>query len=443
MIASCASPAIWAKTPIIRRKNQAFEANATAGTSRCAPERRVRLLVLDRVADLVRGDRDRGDRVALVDAMREVDRALPRVVVVRERAAWRRVDGTPARPLWSRIIRATCSPAMPFATGTCICARDGLLQPMLDHEADDQRRDQEDEVDAEVSHVADSYQPTTIEPMNLAPLKARFEALVCRRCRRRARFVSRSWNARSRSPRSCSWPSSRSASSSAQPCPAPTTSATASSTASASPGPAPRRPAPCSRPTGEIQGAVSMLGRRDPALLRLQLRQRPPAGLSRYLAAARPAVRSGRPPRHLGPDASSCSQPSLSPLRDFTDRNDLPISGLTVAFVFGAALWIWTPYLLLGRRLPWRRLLPTGLLTAGRSRPHTRSARQIFLPEIFTTNAERYGLIGIAFGIVSWLFGYAAVVVAAAVVAGTWDRRHPAARLIRPLAGEARHDAEA
>ena len=110
----------------------------------------------------------------------------------------------------------------------------------------------------------------------------------------------------------------------------------------------------------------------------------------------------------------------LSPLRDFTDRNDLPISGLTIAFVFGAALWVWTPYLLLGRRLPWQRLLPTGLLTAGAVAVYSIGC-QIFLPEIFTTNAERYGLIGIAFGIVSFLFGYAAVVVGTAIVAGTWD----------------------
>lgn len=111
----------------------------------------------------------------------------------------------------------------------------------------------------------------------------------------------------------------------------------------------------------------------------------------------------------------------LSPLRDFTERNDLPISGLTIALVFGAVLWVWTPYLLLGRRLPWRRLLPTGLLTAGAVAAYSVGC-QIFLPEIFTRNAERYGLIGIAFGIVSYLFGYAAVVVGTAIVAGTWDR---------------------
>ncbi len=112
----------------------------------------------------------------------------------------------------------------------------------------------------------------------------------------------------------------------------------------------------------------------------------------------------------------------FSPLRDFTDRNDLPVAGRTVAFVSGAALWLWTPYLLLGRRLPWRRLLPTGLVTAACIALYSLCSA-VYLPGIFTENANRYGLIGIAFGMVTWLFGYAAVVIAAAAVAGTWDRR--------------------
>ena len=116
----------------------------------------------------------------------------------------------------------------------------------------------------------------------------------------------------------------------------------------------------------------------------------------------------------------------LSPLRDFTERNDFPVAGTTITFVSSAVLWVWTPYLLLGRRLPWRRLLPTGLVSAGSIALYSLGSA-IYLPEIFTQNAERYGLIGIAFGIVSWLFGYAAVVITAAVVAGTWDRRHPPA----------------
>ena len=112
----------------------------------------------------------------------------------------------------------------------------------------------------------------------------------------------------------------------------------------------------------------------------------------------------------------------LRPLQDFTERQDLPVAGHTIAFVFGAVLWVWTPYVLLGRRLPWRRLLPSGLLTAGCVGLYS-LASALYLPATFTTNAERYGLIGVAFGLVTWLFGYAAVVIGAATVAGVWDRR--------------------
>jgi len=119
----------------------------------------------------------------------------------------------------------------------------------------------------------------------------------------------------------------------------------------------------------------------------------------------------------------------LRPLQDAAERNDLPVAGHTIAFVFGAVLWVWTPYVLLGRRLPWRRLLPTGLVTAGCVAVYSLGSA-LYLPGTFTTNAERYGLIGVAFGLVTWLFGYAAVVIGAAAVAGVWDRRgHPVPRV--------------
>ena len=50
------------------------------------------------------------------------------------------------------------------------------------------------------------------------------------------------------------------------------------------------------------------------------------------------------------------------------------------------------------------------------------------MPAIFTRNAERYGLIGVAFGLVTWLFAYAAVVVVSAVVGGTWDQHRQKAK---------------
>ena len=56
-------PRMLRKIPPSRNSIQMFEANCTAGNMRAAePEERVRLRVLDRVADLVRADRCRRDR---------------------------------------------------------------------------------------------------------------------------------------------------------------------------------------------------------------------------------------------------------------------------------------------------------------------------------------------------------------------------------------------
>ena len=62
---------------------------------------------------------------------------------------------------------------------------------------------------------------------------------------------------------------------------------------------------------------------------------------------------------------------------------------------------------------------------------------EIFLPDVFTTNAQRYGLIGIAFGIVTYLFGYASIVVVTAIVAGAWDRRRALEQCLPHHEGEA------
>jgi membrane protein len=116
----------------------------------------------------------------------------------------------------------------------------------------------------------------------------------------------------------------------------------------------------------------------------------------------------------------------LSPIRDYEHRHDLGAWYALTAIALGAAFWVWTPYVLLGKRIARRRMLPTGLLTAAGISLYS-VATALFLPSIFTQNAERYGLIGIAFGLVTWLFAYAGVVVVCAVLAGVWDRHREAA----------------
>jgi membrane protein len=113
----------------------------------------------------------------------------------------------------------------------------------------------------------------------------------------------------------------------------------------------------------------------------------------------------------------------LSPMHEFEHRHKLGTLYAVTAIGLGAAFWGWTPYLLLGKRIRQRRLLLTGVLTAVGISLYS-IATALFIPEVFTHNAERYGLIGIAFGLVTWLFAYAGVVVVCGVIAATWDRHH-------------------
>lgn len=112
----------------------------------------------------------------------------------------------------------------------------------------------------------------------------------------------------------------------------------------------------------------------------------------------------------------------LIPVRSFERKHGVGELYAVSAIVLGSAFWLWTPYILLGKRIALRRLLTTGGLTAIAVAVFS-AGSAVFLPGIFTANAERYGLIGIAFGIVTWLFAYAGVLISSAIVAGVWERR--------------------
>ena len=109
----------------------------------------------------------------------------------------------------------------------------------------------------------------------------------------------------------------------------------------------------------------------------------------------------------------------LTPLRSLlTD----PLGHRLVAAAGAAALFLWTPYVLLGRRVEWRRLVPTGLITGG-SILIMGVGAAIALPRMLTNSTEHYGLIGFAFSIVSYLFVVAAVIIAAAALGSLVDEQ--------------------
>lgn len=92
-----------------------------------------------------------------------------------------------------------------------------------------------------------------------------------------------------------------------------------------------------------------------------------------------------------------------------------PLLSLIVALSTAAALWLVTPYILLARRVEWRRLIPTALLTSvGMTGLSIGSI--VYMPEAIASSADRYGSIGIAIALVSWLVGTGFVLVCCAAV---------------------------
>jgi membrane protein len=85
---------------------------------------------------------------------------------------------------------------------------------------------------------------------------------------------------------------------------------------------------------------------------------------------------------------------------------------VAVALAISVLLWLVTPYLLLGGRLNWRRLLPGAALTAvGMLGVGVWSV--IWLPHTLSTSARQYGVIGIGFAMLTYLFAVAVVLVVA------------------------------
>jgi membrane protein len=101
------------------------------------------------------------------------------------------------------------------------------------------------------------------------------------------------------------------------------------------------------------------------------------------------------------------------------------VLSLAGVFVFGLA----TPYLLLGARLPWSRLvMQAGLTAMGLTLLGVWSA--IYMPRAIESSASAYGAIGVAFALLTWLWGIGIVLVVAAVY-GSPQVRWPSA-ITRP-----------
>jgi membrane protein len=83
-----------------------------------------------------------------------------------------------------------------------------------------------------------------------------------------------------------------------------------------------------------------------------------------------------------------------------------------VTLALSTSIWLVTPYLLLGARLNWRRLLPGAVLSAvGMAGVGIWSV--IWMPHTLASSAKQFGVIGIGFAMLTWFVAVACVLVVA------------------------------
>ena len=116
----------------------------------------------------------------------------------------------------------------------------------------------------------------------------------------------------------------------------------------------------------------------------------------------------------------------LSPLHESLEDLGGIVFAVVVATVSGFLLWLGTPMLLLGER-DWRFLAP-GALVSGFLGALLGVASSIYVPIAMDWSAEKYGLIGIAFALQSWLLVAGFVIVTGAVIGATVVERVAAFR---------------
>ena len=103
-----------------------------------------------------------------------------------------------------------------------------------------------------------------------------------------------------------------------------------------------------------------------------------------------------------------------SPLKNALSDVGGVVFALALSIAAGFAIWLLTPSILLDS-IGWRHLLPGAVISAVLG-ALLAAASGIYVPVLMTWSADRYGLIGVAFSIQSWLLASAFVVVVGAVI---------------------------
>jgi membrane protein len=97
---------------------------------------------------------------------------------------------------------------------------------------------------------------------------------------------------------------------------------------------------------------------------------------------------------------------------------DLPggrVVNVLVQLCVAIPAWLLFTYLLLNHRVAWRLLLP-GAAVSAVGQVLTSSAGSVYVPHLIERNTDRYGVIGVAIALISWLVVLSLLIVASAVV---------------------------
>jgi membrane protein len=100
------------------------------------------------------------------------------------------------------------------------------------------------------------------------------------------------------------------------------------------------------------------------------------------------------------------------------------VLALAVSLSLSTLLWLWTPWLLVAGRIGWRRLLPQAFLSAV-GLVAVAIGGAIYLPRAVASASAEFGVLGVAFTLLSLLFAIALVLVVAAALGATlveWRR---------------------
>lgn len=92
-----------------------------------------------------------------------------------------------------------------------------------------------------------------------------------------------------------------------------------------------------------------------------------------------------------------------------------PITAALLAIVTGTLVWLLTPTILLSKRVGWRELVPTAVVTAT-AMTILSAASTIYMPESIAKSAASYGQVGVSIAILSWLVTAGFTLVLSAVV---------------------------